>query len=173
MPAIFTTEALSQFLPGTWTIRATNFPFWLSGERADGRLNYELSGTDPLIFADTVTYAKPDGAVKKIVGIDRWTGQGFVWHGKGILGLLSSRWTVTGGSDDLNILAIHYDKSLVTPAGIDIIVREGSEPRELRSLVARGTEMFGLTAEDFASLTWLEPERIDTATDTPPTAPKD
>ena len=157
MPAIFTTEALSQFLPGTWTIRATNFPFWLSGERADGRLNYELSGTDPLIFADTVTYAKPDGAVKKIVGIDRWTGHGFVWHGKGILSLLSSRWTVTGGSDDLNILAIHYDKSLVTPAGIDIIVREGHRAEEARSLVAQRTDQFGLSAEEFATLSWIDP----------------
>jgi len=157
MPAIFTTEALSQFLPGSWSIRATNFPFWLSGERVDGVLNYELNGTDPLIFADTVTYAKPDGTAKKIVGIDRWTGQGFVWHGKGILSLLSSRWTVTGGSDDLNILAIHYDKSLVTPAGIDIIVREGHRAEEARSLVAQRTDQFGLSAEEFATLSWIDP----------------
>jgi len=157
MPAIFTTEALSQFLPGTWTIRATNFPFWLSGERVDGRLNYELKSAEPLVFADTVTYKKPNGTPKSIIGTDRWTSTGFVWHGKGLLSLLSSRWTVTGGSDDLTIIAIHYAKSLVTPAGIDIIVREGQRADEARSLVAQRTDQFGLSAEEFATLSWIDP----------------
>ena len=155
MPAIFTTDALSQFLPGSWTIRATNFPFWLNGDRVNGVLNYELKSVSPLTFGDLVTYNKPDGSEKRIAGIDRYNGESFVWRGNGWLKPLASHWAVTGASDDLNVLAIQYQKSLVTPAGIDIIVREGSSQPVLRALIARSTELFGLSPEDFGSLTWL------------------
>lgn len=155
MPAIFTTDALSQFLPGSWTIRATNFPFWLNGDRVNGVLNYELKSVSPLVFGDLVTYNKPDGTEKRIAGMDKYTGESFVWRGNGMLKLLASHWAVTGASDDLNVLAIQYQKSLVTPAGIDIIVREGHTADEARSLVALRTDQFGLSAEQFASLTWL------------------
>lgn len=155
MPALLRPESIAQFLPGTWTIRATNFPFWLSGERIDGRLNYELVSAEPLVLSDVVTYSKPDGTAKRIVGVDRWTGEGFVWRGKGVLSILSSKWTVTGASDDLEIVAIHYEKSRVTPAGIDIIAREGHAAEEARSLVATRTDQFGLTAEQFATLSWF------------------
>lgn len=155
MPAIFSPDSLAQFLPGTWTIRATNFPFWLSGERVDGRLNYSLVREDPLTLGDLVTYSKPDGTAKKIAGVDRWTGEGFTWRGKGLMTVLTSKWKVTGASDDLEIVAIQYEKSPVTPAGIDIIAREGHPATEARQLVATRTDQFGLTAEQFATLSWF------------------
>jgi len=164
---------LATILPGTWNVRATNFPMWLSRERKSPAMTYTLLTESPLTLRDDVSYFTRDNVEKHIIGTDKKAGAGFVWRGKGRLRLFSSRWAVIGANDDASVLAIRFDKTLATAAGIDIIVREGSEPRELRSLVARGTEMFGLTAEDFASLTWLEPERIDTATDTPPTALKD
>jgi len=50
---------------------------------------------------------------------------------------------------------ISFSKSLATPAGVDVIVREGVEHPELRATIAHGSEEFGLTPEEFGSLTWL------------------
>jgi hypothetical protein len=151
---------LATVLPGTWNVRATNFPMWLNRERRSPAITYTLLTETPLTLRDDVSYFTRDNVEKHIVGTDKLAGAGFVWRGKGRLRLLSSRWTVIGTNADASVLALRFDKTLATAAGIDIIVREGSEPDELRSVVARGTEMFGLSAEDFASLTWLEPERI-------------
>ena len=80
---------------------------------------------------------------------------GFVWRGKGLLKVARSRWSVVGANDERTVLSIRFEKTLFTPAGLDILVRESTTVPELRSLVARNTEQFGLSAEDFASLTWL------------------
>jgi hypothetical protein len=175
MPTAARDLELATILPGTWNVRATNFPMWLNRERTSPAMTYTLLTEAPLTLRDDVSYFTRDNVEKHIVGTDKKAGAGFVWRGKGRLRLFSSRWAVIGSNDDASVLAIRFDKTLATAAGINIIVREGKDPQELRSLVARGTEMFGLTAEDFASLTWLEPERIESATagpaDTEPETP--
>ena len=45
--------------------------------------------------------------------------------------------------------------SFATPAGIDIVIREGSVYPNLRRNVAGSTEELGLSPEEFASLGWL------------------
>jgi hypothetical protein len=161
MPTAARDLELATILPGTWNVRATNFPMWLNRERKSPAFTYTLLTESPLTLRDDVSYFTRENVEKHILGTDKLAGAGFVWRGKGRLRLFSSRWKVIGANDDASVLAIRFDKTIGTPAGIDILVRDGVEQPELRSLVARATEQFGLTAEDFASLTWLDPERID------------
>ena len=147
--------ALAELLPGTWTIAATNFPMWLTGERLDPTFSYGLVSANPLVLSDEVSYSTAEGEQKSIVGQDTWRHEEFVWRGKGLLKIAKSHWSVSGSSEDGHVVAIRFSKSIATPAGIDIIVREGVFQPELRALIARATELFGLSPEDFGSLTWL------------------
>jgi hypothetical protein len=149
-------NTLAELLPGNWSVSATNFPMWLGGERQNPRFSYEIVSRDPLVLFDDVSYVVAEsGQEKHIVGTDTLRHEEFVWRGKGWLRFVSSRWTVAGASDDGTVAAIRFAKSAVTPAGLDIIVREGTQQPELRALIARSTELFGLSPEDFGSLTWL------------------
>jgi len=146
---------LAEVLPGRWFVRATNFPMWLGGARREPVFEYGVVKTSPLVLSDDVSYAVADGRVKHIVGRDRVGGDGFVWRGRGVLKPIRSRWQVTGVSADGNLMAIRFSKSIATPAGIDILEREGVHNPELRAAVAADTARYRLTMEDFASLTWL------------------
>lgn len=148
-------RTLADVLPGTWNVVATNFPMWLTGERLSPRFEYGLISSDPLVLSDEVAYLQADGQSKSIVGVDTWRGDEFVWRGKGLLRLFASHWSIAGLSDDGSVAVVRFSKSLVTPAGVDIIVRDGSDHTEVRKLIAHGTEQFGLTPEDFGSLSWL------------------
>lgn len=146
---------LSDLLPGTWRLAATNMPMWLDGTRLSPRHSYELVGTEPLVFGDDVGFITPEGEEKHVVGTDTWRHGRFVWRGKGWQRIWPTRWTVSGVSADDSVMVIHFDRSRATPAGVEIRVRDGVHHPELRKLVARDTENLGLTPEDFASLTWL------------------
>ncbi len=146
---------LQQVLPGRWTVKATNFPMWLSGERREASFEYVLLRTDPLVLGDEVTYAEADGKIKSIRGVDRWNGRGFTWRMNGLRGLfVKSRWEVAGVRQGL--VVIRFDKSALTPAGVDVIVAEGLDASELRTFIASDPASFGLSIEEFASLTWLD-----------------
>lgn len=157
MRATLDDRALADLLPGTWSVAATNFPIWLTGERREPTFSYELLATEPLVLADDVAYLTAEGAEKHIIGSNTRAHEGFTWRGKGWLRFFASHWTVTGASDDATIAAIHFSRSIATPAGIDILVRAGVHHPELRAMIARSTDQFGLSPEDFASLSWLAP----------------
>jgi hypothetical protein len=163
MPTAPNDSDLAAILPGTWIVRSTNLPVWLTRERTSPRSTFTLLKENPLTLRDDVSYRLVDGSVKHVLGVDKWAHDGFVWRGKGPLGLLRSRWSVVGANDDSTVVAIRFHKTLLRHAGIDILVREGADIEELRSLVARNTEQFGLSAEDFASLTWLDQAAPSTA----------
>lgn len=127
---------------------------WLTGERHDPTLTYELLSEEPLTLSDDVAFTNEAGEEKHILGVDHWNGEGFTWKGKKLLRFFASHWSVIGMSDDEAVLVVRFEKTLGTPAGIDIIERQGTTHPELRSLVAHNSVAFGLTAEDFASLTW-------------------
>ena len=150
---------LATVLPGSWSIVATNFPLWLTDKRSDPRFTYDLVSADPLVLGDDVSYLGSDGQDKHIVGRDVWRDGYFTWRGRGVLRLFASRWSVAGCSDDGDVAAIRFSKSAATPAGVDIIVREGAQYPEVRALIANETEQFGLTPEDLASLSWLGRDR--------------
>lgn len=155
--AALSPEDLAAVLPGTWRVQATNFPMWLSGERHSPTFTYELVSPDPLVLSDDVCWFDGDGAEQHVLGVDRFTAHGFLWRGRRLLSLFTSRWTVSGVSDDNDVVVIRFEKSLATPAGIDVIVRSDADVPEARALVARSAASFGLSAEDFASLAWLTP----------------
>ncbi|MFM9918362.1 hypothetical protein [Lacisediminihabitans sp. H27-G8] len=156
MPLAPDAAALAALLPGTWRIGATNFPMWLRGDRLRPHFRYDLKTADPLVLDDVVGYTTADGVEKTIVGVDRMRYDGFVWRGAGLLRFVTSRWAVAGVTEDSNILVIRFAKSLLSPAGVDVVVREGSDSLAFRTQVAGLSESLGLTHEEFASLTWLE-----------------
>ncbi|HEV7950723.1 MAG TPA: hypothetical protein VGP24_13240 [Glaciihabitans sp.] len=147
---------LAQILPGDWKIVATNFPMWLTGERSDPTFSYRLISENPLVLGDDVSYTTAAGVRKHLLGVDRWKGRDFTWRGKGLTRLVASSWSVPGVNVAGTIAAIRFSKSLVSPAGIDIVVRADADFPEPRAAVATESQRFGLTAEDFASLTWLD-----------------
>ena len=146
---------LQQVLPGRWVVKATNFPMWLSGERREPAFEYVLLRDRPLVLGDEVTYLDADGKTKSIRGVDRWNGQGFTWKMNGLRGLfVKSRWEIAGVRQGLVVL--RFAQSVVTPAGVDVIVGEGLDASELRTFIASDPASFGLSIEEFASLTWLD-----------------
>ena len=149
-------EDLAALVPGTWRIRATNSPLWLTGERTSPTYSYTIVSSDPLRLTVDARWLAADGSEKHLPGTVRWKNGVFVWRGRWLRSFLRSRWAITGSSDDGNIVVIiRFDKSAVTPRGIDVIVREGVKVDDPRARVARSAARFGLTPEDFASLAWL------------------
>lgn len=77
------------------------------------------------VLADDVKYWKGDNE-KVISGFDypdkEETGR-FTWRGKGWLMLLSSNWKVEWISVKKDCIVLSFKKTLVTPAGLDIICR--------------------------------------------------
>jgi hypothetical protein len=156
MPLVPDASELAALLPGTWRVGATNFPMWLGGDRLRPQFRYDLTRSDPLVFADVVSYTTGGGVEKTIVGVDRLRADGFVWRGTRLHSLVTSRWSVIGATEDSNILVIRFAKSLLTPAGVDVLVRDGRDSHAFRTEVAGLAESLGLTHGEFASLTWLE-----------------
>ncbi len=151
------TMDVGALLPGTWRIAATNVPVWLDGSRLEPTFTFELVDTDPLVLADDLAFRTPDHEEKHILGRNVWRGDAFHARRGGILRLARGRWTVSGASADGTIAAIRVDASTVRAAGVDILVRSEVERPELRTLIARDTVRYGLTLEEFASLSWTTP----------------
>ncbi|SDS81408.1 hypothetical protein [Actinoplanes derwentensis] len=123
-------ETLRATLPGQWRVLASTFPMWLSGRRINPTFSYGVLPGPDLRFSDEVGYRTRSGRQRRITGVDRFdpaTGR-FTWRGRGALGLLTSRWRVDHLSDDRELIVLTFDRSLVTPAGTDVIGR-GPDPR--------------------------------------------
>lgn len=139
-------------LDGTWAIKGTTFPMWLSGKRKHPRITYKRTEKKTVELLDLVEY-EANGKTKQIRGIDRLAGDQFVWRGVGMLRLFSSHWKVVTMKGDL--LVIRFEKSLVTPAGIDVLIKEGTEDPSSRQRVMENYESFGLTLKECKELQWL------------------
>lgn len=138
-------------LEGKWLIKGTTFPLWLTPKRKFPRITYRLLNKNPLKLLDLVTYEK-NGKTKMIRGIDEYKHPEFVWRGVGLLKVLSSRWQVVTLKGD--VLVIRFEKSLVTPAGVDLLIRSGAKIPRLRERVMENYESFGLTLEERNALEW-------------------
>jgi hypothetical protein len=155
VPTITDSQTLADLLPGTWHIAASNLPLWLSGDGLEPELGYELVAEHPLVLASTVSFTTADGEARSSAGVDTLRSSEFRRRGKGRQRLFPSHWEVAGVSDDASIAVIRYRESRSTPGGLDIIVRQGISHPDLRAMVAHATASFGLSPEDFASLTWF------------------
>lgn len=113
-------------IPGTWHLHYSTFPMWQKEGVLAVTFNYTaitLEGKAALL--DEVRYLQGDRS-KSIVGYDRQDASDsntFIWRGKALLWLFQSRWRVEWLSEDHSAMVISFDKTLVTPAGIDILTR--------------------------------------------------
>ncbi|MFR3685683.1 MAG: hypothetical protein ACLTXM_11690 [Enterococcus sp.] len=138
-------------LDSTWEIKGTNFPMWLTDKRKNPRITYKRTEKNAVELLDLVEY-EVNGKTKQIKGIDRLVGDQFVWRGIGIMRILSSRWQVVTIKGD--VLVIRFEKSFITPAGVDILIRRGSRTPNLRERVLEHYESFGLTVAEIETLQW-------------------
>jgi hypothetical protein len=132
-------------LEGVWFVIASNFPMWTKGNRTRPRFIYSNVRTiaGRTVMDDTVAYVQK-GREKTIIGVDTQDSgvpTRFEWRGKGFLKLLTSRWEIVSVSADEQLIALAFHKTLVTPAGIDIISRteQVSEAAYAAILAAIGT----------------------------------
>jgi hypothetical protein len=156
MPAALLDHSeLVTILPGSWTVVATNSPNWLSGERVDPVLSYSLIRESPLTLKSVIAFTDTDGVARTIAGKDRQRGNGFSWRGAGTLRLRSSKWFVAGSDETASILTLRFEKTFTMPGSVEVVVRDGVNVDDARTVVATAADQFGLSVEDFASLSWL------------------
>lgn len=114
-------------LTGTWYINQSNFPMWLKGDKKNPTFNYTLKEkNDALGLKDIVAYQK-NAKRKTIIGFDKPLNEQhtyFVWRGKGILSILTSKWKILHFNREQNWILLRFEKTLFTPAGYDIISRQ-------------------------------------------------
>jgi len=142
MQSIFTT------LVGTWFICYTNFPMWLKGDKTNPTFNYTITThKGEKVLLDEVKYFKK-GKEKSITGYDyqdKNDSTVFIWRGKGILGLLKSRWRIALIDPKGQWAVIAFSKTLFTPEGVDIVSRTPEIPdntvNEIMGLMERDTEL--------------------------------
>lgn len=120
---------------GTWYINMSNFPMWTKGKRQNPRIKYTLVNDNRML--DEVLFEKK-GKTKQIVGYDERAAEykeGFIWQGKGLKSLLSSKWKILHYNHKYQIAVLEFEKTLFTPAGYDVISRDKKLSTQLYSLI--------------------------------------
>jgi lipocalin len=111
-------------LEGKWYINMSNLKMWLKGNKHDPTFNYTIKiKGDIKGLKDDVAYHK-NNKQKHIIGFDKPvdnTNTKFVWRGKGLLILVKSKWEILFVADNYTI--IHFEKTLFTAEGYDVISR--------------------------------------------------
>ncbi|WP_373513731.1 hypothetical protein [Persicitalea sp.] len=114
-------------LEGKWYIHYSDFPMWLKGDKLNPTFNYRYGKRGAVTgLHDEVVFTK-NGKQKSIVGFDTptdATNTSFVWRGKGLLSLVKSKWEILHLSSDKRWAIIHFEKTLFTPEGYDVISRD-------------------------------------------------
>ncbi len=155
MPTALDAPALVGRLPGTWRVRATTTPVWLAGDRIDPTYTWQKVGDEPPRLSVDVSFTTPEGETRHVLGSAAWRGAVFVWRAKGIWRLVPSRWIVTGLEERDDVLVLRSAKSLAAPGGIDVLESASTDHGDTRAVIAGASADYGLSAEEFASLTWL------------------
>lgn len=114
-------------LVGTWYINMTNFPMWLKGDKTSPTLNYKISERNGVKgLEDEVKYTD-NGKQKSIKGFDKPLNDqltSYIWRGNGLLWLLSSKWDLLYLDQEKQIAITHFEKTIFTPEGIDVISKK-------------------------------------------------
>jgi hypothetical protein len=121
---------------------------WLKGDKINPTFNYTITTRkEQKVLLDEVKYIR-NGKQKTIVGYDyqdEKDSTAFVWRGKGILGLLKSKWRVALIDPNGQWAVIAFSKTLFTPEGVDIISRapEISEEtvKEIKKLIEKDEDL--------------------------------
>ncbi len=114
---------------GSWYINMTNFPMWLKGNKSNPTLNYKVGERDGVMgLEDEVRYTE-NGKSKSIKGFDKPLDDkctSYIWRGNGLLWLLNSKWDLVYIDKKKQIAITHFEKTLFTPEGIDVISKKKS-----------------------------------------------
>lgn len=118
----------------------TNFPMWLKGDRTSPTLNYTVETRNGVVgLKDKVIY-KQNGREKSIEGFDKpidGSNTKYSWRGNGLLWLLESQWQILHYDKENQILLTHFDKTLFTPEGMDVISkRKKLTAEEIKKILA-------------------------------------
>lgn len=114
------------FLNGPWHVTHSTLPMWKKNRNVV--ITYTLLESPPGGIDDLVQYQPLDSDKQKTInGIDKPdsdTEAAYNWRGKGWLKIASSHWEVLGhGEEDGGWVVTFFEKTLFTPAGIDIYAR--------------------------------------------------
>ncbi len=113
-------------MQGKWFVVRSDFAMWTKGDKTNPSLNYLIKKKGKRTgWMDIVVYLKK-GKQKKISGFD--TSQNsentqFIWRGKGLLKLIKSKWGILYLDRNKQWAIIHFEKTLFTSAGYDVISR--------------------------------------------------
>ncbi len=114
-------------LEGTWYVNMSNFSMWLKGNKHNPRFTYTLQTKQHIEgLKDVVNYDKNDKQ-KRIIGFDKPLNTNitsFIWRGKGLLAPFKSKWEILYQTDSWAL--IHFQKTIVTAEGYDVISRQKS-----------------------------------------------
>ncbi|KAG8697800.1 hypothetical protein FRC09_007637 [Ceratobasidium sp. 395] len=151
---------------GKWHVIQSTLPLWKN--RSDVTITYTplvsaapstTPSTDPIRFDDIVEYrsrSSPGSSRSKVVGIDtlqpapKGAPEGYrpagsyQWRGKGWLKIASSQWQVLGYDERAGWAVTYFSKTLFTPAGLDLYVRDpGSVSKELVDEILKAAKGLG------------------------------
>ena len=115
------------YLAGVWYIVLSNFPMWTKGDKIKPNFNYNIETKNGIRgLSDEVKFLK-NGKTKSIKGWDRPTDQEntkFIWRGSGLLSNAKSQWEILYRSEDFSWMVIHFEKTLFTPEGYDVVCKD-------------------------------------------------
>lgn len=149
---------LARVLRGTWSIRAMTFPYWMSTDRKNPRVTFELVRPSPLQLREVYEYHRPDKGDREVIAEATWAGRHFSWRMLGRSRLLSSAYVVSDTPATADIVAIHYGRSaLLRQSAVSILARPHLDPDDVRRAVSIDTHSFELSADEFWQLQWLAP----------------
>lgn len=113
-------------LVGKWHVAMTNFPMWLKGDKTNPTFNYSLENKGNITgLKDEVTYFQ-NGRSRSIRGFDtpdHEKNSAFIWRGKGLLAMISSKWKILYFSEEEGWALIFFERTSFTPEGFDVITR--------------------------------------------------
>ncbi len=118
-------------LEGRWYVIMSDFPMWTKGKKTNPSFQYTIEtrkGKQGL--RDEVICTKK-GKTKTIRGFDTpgdSTNTAFTWRGKGLLKLLKSKWELVAIDTAGQWMLIHFERTLFTPEGYDVISRSKTLP---------------------------------------------
>lgn len=137
-------------LEGRWYILLSNFPVWLKGDKTNPSLNYTVETKGAVTGLRDEVISQKQGKPQSIIGFDTpldGANRTFEWRGKGLLSVLRSRWEIVYLSAKGEWAIIHFEKTLFTPEGYDVIARSNIVSQELLASIRSALRECGITAE--------------------------
>lgn len=136
-------------LEGRWHIVLSNFPMWLRGDKTSPSLHYTIETKGAVIGLRDEVISQKRGKQQSIVGFDMpldGTNTRFQWRGIGLLSLLTSRWEIVHLEAEKQWATIHFEKTLFTPEGYDVIARRKQLSTEMLADIQSALRECGITA---------------------------